>query len=348
MTTHELASAAATAVPFPTRIELASRASRRMRVMHAFARRTIRPLLDLCAELQPIAPALVPPFLWLSSNFELLGKALVPVRGTTCRPLDFGDFTAEWVWHGDQGPEDPVTGAILYCHGGGFLFGGLHSHRRLVSRLARATGLPVLNVDYRQLPEATIRESQADALAAYRQLLASGVPADRILFAGDSAGGGLVLSTAIAARGEGLPLPAGIATICPLAELDPAARREHPNNRTDAVLSAKSVAAALRLGLPDDDPAYSPLHHGFAGLPPMLIQVSGTEVFLPDAEAMFDRCTEAGVPCQLQIWDGAVHVFHAFADLAPEGHRAIANMAHFCQSLLVRGERMACQVKAAA
>lgn len=318
------------------RVELVSRASRRMRVVHAIARRTVRPLLDTFAALHPVAPALAPAFLWLSSNVEVLGRALVPVSGTTCRPLDFDDFTAEWVWHGDQGPADPARGAVLYCHGGGFLFGGLHSHRRLVSRLARASGLPVLNVDYRQLPQATIREAQADALTAYQHLLTSGFPPDRIMFAGDSAGGGLVLSTAIAARDAGLSLPGGIMTISPLADLDPTARHDHPNNRTDAVLSAKSVATALRLGLPDDDPAYSPLHHGFAGLPPMLIQVSGTEVFLPDAEAVLDRCVDAGVPCELQLWDGAVHVFPAFADLAPEGHRAIAELGRFARTLVDR------------
>lgn len=309
-------------------------ASLRMRGVHAVSRRTVRPLLDAFAGLEPHAPGLVPPFLWLSSNVEQVARVLVPVPGTTCRPVDLGDCRAEWVWHGDSGPDEVARGAILYCHGGGFLFGGLHSHRRLLSRVSRGTGLPILNVDYRQLPEATIVESQTDAMAGYQHLLASGVPADRIMFAGDSAGGGLVLSTAIAARNVGLPLPAGIMTMSPLADYDSSARRAHANDLADPVLSFRSVTTALRLCLADTDPTYSPVHHDFTGLPPMLVQVGSTEVFLPDAESVVSRCVEASIPCEFQVWDRGIHVFPAFADLAPEGHRAIAEMARFSRALV--------------
>nr|WP_238815354.1 alpha/beta hydrolase [Nocardia brasiliensis] len=250
----------------------------------------------------------------------------------------YPDFRAEWLWHKDiPGPDDAGRGAILYLHGGGFITGGLHSHRRLAARIARAAGLPALVVDYRQLPKAHVTMSVQDAVQAYRSLLDRGFSPDRIVFVGDSAGGGLSFAAALAARDGGLPVPGAIVAISPWADFDPTARQGHPNDRTDAMLSAYSLSVPALVGLGRDgalDPSWSPVNHDFTGLPPTLIQVGSTEVLLTDAESLARRCGEAAVPCTLQIWDRAIHVFQAGADVLPDARAAVVEIGRFIRNVL--------------
>ncbi|WP_418004954.1 alpha/beta hydrolase [Mycobacterium sp. PDNC021] len=308
-------------------IELPSRASLSLRVADALGRRIIRPSLDAIARLAWRGGT---PAFRIANLADLLTFPLRAPRGTRRRALRFADFRAEWLWHKTiAGPADVMGGAILYFHGGGFVTGGLHSHRRITGRITRAAGVPLLNVDYRQLPAAHITETVADALHAYQHLLGLGFAPEKIVFAGDSAGGGLTFATALAARERGLPMPGGIAVIAPWADLDPARRLAHPNDRTDAVLSAFTLSVPALVGFAaggDLDPRWSPVNHDFTGLPTVFIQVGSTEVLLADAEQLAQCCREAGVRCTVQIWDRALHVFHAGADVLPDARAAIADM----------------------
>ncbi|MCP9624237.1 alpha/beta hydrolase [Nocardia otitidiscaviarum] len=106
------------------------------------------------------------------------------------------------------------------------------------------------------------------------------------------------------------------------------------------LLSARSLAVPALIGFARDgilDPMWSPVNHDFAGMPPTLIQVSDSEVLLPDAEALARRCAEAGVPHTLQIWNNAIHVFHAGADVLPDARAAIADLADFVRRALDSG-----------
>ena len=311
-------------------IELPSRASLSLRVADALGRRMIRPSLDAIARLAWRGPLRGTPAFRIANLSDLLTVPLRAPRGTRRRALRFAGFRAEWLWHKTiAGPADVMGGAILYFHGGGFVTGGLHSHRRIAGRITRAAGVPLLNVDYRQLPAAHITDTVADALHAYQHLLGLGFDPEKIVFAGDSAGGGLTFATALAARERGLPMPGGIAAIAPWADLDPARRLAHPNDRTDAVLSAFTLSVPALVGFAaggDLDPRWSPVNHDFTGLPPVFIQVGSTEVLLADAEQLAQRCREAGVRCTVQIWDRALHVFQAGADVLPDARAAIADM----------------------
>lgn len=320
-------------------VEFAGRAGLRLRVAHALLRVTVRPALDGLSVLAEHAPLRGAAAFRIANLADLLAIPLRAPRGTRRRAVLFPGFRAEWLWHrADPGPEDTARAAvILYFHGGGFLAGGLHSHRRLAARIARATGAALLNVDYRQLPKGHLTDTVDDAVTAYRYLLDRGFAPQRVVFAGDSAGGGLTFAAALAARTRALPLPAAIAAIAPFADLDPESRRGHPNDRRDAVLSARSLAVPALLGFARDgvlDPSWSPVNHDFTGMPPALIQVSDREVLLPDAEALARRCAAAGVPHTLQIWDNAIHVFHAGADLLPDARAAIAELGAFLRRAL--------------
>ncbi len=320
-------------------VEVVNVASKRMRFVHALGRLIVRPLFDLCFAMARRGPLRGYRAFRLANFVDLLAAPLIPPRGTLRRAVVVEKFRAEWLWHReDPGPDAIGRGAILYLHGGAFMTGGLNTHRRLAARIARAAGVALLNVDYRQLPHGHLLDSIDDVVTAYEHLLAQGFPPERIIFAGDSAGGGLTFAAALAARERGLPVPVAIAAIAPYVDLDSTRRAAHPNDRRDAMLSARGLSVlASDVAFARDgeiDPLWSPVNHDFTGMPPALIQVSNTEVLMADAESLADRYREANVPLTLQIWDNAIHVFQIGADILPEARTAIGEIGDFVRRAL--------------
>jgi acetyl esterase/lipase len=268
---------------------------------------------------------------------DLLGVALPLPEGATAHYRGFGDVDAELV----TGTDVPEWGSqiVLYFHGGAFIGGGLRTHRRLVSRISSAAGAPVLHVDYRQLPHATLAQTVDDCLTVYLGLLDDGHPPDRIVLAGDSAGGYLAFALAHRALTDGLPVPAGIAALSPWIDLTCSHSTAHPNARTDAYLPIKKLVQIGRLLAPAEDPLLGLLDADLTGMPPTLIQVGSGEVLRCDAELMAARLTESGVECALQIWDRQVHVFQAAAAVLPEGRAAITDIGLFLHDRLFGSER---------
>ncbi|AFT98134.1 alpha/beta hydrolase [Nocardia brasiliensis] len=233
-------------------------------------------------------------------------------------------------------------GAMLYMHGGGFAVCGLRTHRPVAASLARRTGLPVVNVDYRQLPGRRITDSVEDCLTAYRWLLAHGADPGRIVFAGDSAGGYLTFATALRALAEGLPAPAGLVGLSPLLDLDYAAKRGHVNVRRDPYIPLLALAAVVRIGAEVDgelDPLLSPVNGILAGLPPVLLIAAEDEVLRYDCELMAQRLTAAGVPNAVELWRGQVHAFMSIAPNLPESRAALARVSRFVRARIEESQQ---------
>ncbi|GAA5047350.1 alpha/beta hydrolase [Nocardia callitridis] len=226
-------------------------------------------------------------------------------------------------------------GAVLYMHGGGFAVCGLNTHRPVAASLARRTGLPVVNVDYRQLPTADIAGSIEDCVTAYRWLLRHGADPKHIVFAGDSAGGYLAFATALRAIELGLPSPGGLVGLSPLLDLDYLARGEHANATRDPYLTVAALAAVVRIGAEVDgnlDPLLSPINGALAELPPVLLIAAEDELFRHDCEEMTERLTAAGVPNSMQLWRGQVHAFMSIAPNLPESRSALARVSRFVRT----------------
>ncbi len=105
-------------------------------------------------------------------------------------PVTANGVRAEWT----TTPNDARDAALIYLHGGGFVIGSLDSHRHLGAEAGRSAVIAALALDYRLAPEHPFPAAVDDALAGYRFLLARGIAPGRIAIAGDSAGGGLVIS----------------------------------------------------------------------------------------------------------------------------------------------------------
>jgi epsilon-lactone hydrolase len=231
-------------------------------------------------------------------------------------------------------PPEPGTGAILYLHGGGYAFCSPRTHRMITSRLAADTGLPVLVPRYRLAPEHPFPAAFDDALDAYRWLLDSGVPAGRIVVAGDSSGGHLAASIVAEACRAGLANPAGAVLFSPWVDLSCELSAQHDQELRDPFISPELARQFGRLyvGAHGSDPRLSLLERAGAGLPPFLIQVGGMEALRGEAERLAKALTDAGNRCDLRIWPGQIHVFQLFNRLLPEARAAMREAALFVRS----------------
>ena len=273
----------------------------------------LMPLVDQSARLIPRGGGLV--------HHQIVGKTW---RGELVEPID--------------GPTS--NGAILYLHGGAFLMCGLNTHRRIVERLSRKTGMAVLSVEYRQLPDGRLADSLVDCEDAHRWLVRHGHPAHRIVLAGDSAGGHLAFATALRLRDAGLPRPAAIIGLSPWLDFDHTAKWRHHNVRRDAYIPARRLRRVARLvvgGTPQ--PHHSPVNADLAGLPPSLIMCGESEILRVDAELMTERLEQAGVPCALSIWEGQVHAFPVLSDLSPQSREAVAIIVDFVRDAVAASSR---------
>jgi acetyl esterase/lipase len=260
---------------------------------------------------------------------DWIGWFLPAPRGTQIERVRLPSCRAEWVRARGVAPGGRV---LLYFHGGGYVGAGLSTHRRLVARISAAADASVLNVAYRMLPRWAVVYAIEDGVAAYRKLLEDGVPPERIVLGGDSAGGGLVFLVALAARKLDLPQPAGIVAISPWADFDMKDKLEHPNAATDPFLPASGmrfvVDQLICKGEPLD-PELSPVNADLTGLPPTLIHVGTTEVLENDAVKLSEQLAATGVPVRRKHWRGQVHDFQIAADLLPEGRQAIREIGAF-------------------
>jgi acetyl esterase/lipase len=220
---------------------------------------------------------------------------------------------------------------VLYFHGGGYAMGSLDTHHELMGRLSRSCRAPVLGLDYRLAPEHPYPAAVEDATAAYEALLARGIDAGSIVLAGDSAGGGLALACLQALAADGRPLPAGAILLSPWTDLSGTGDSVKTRAEADPMVSPEllePMAAMYRASVPADDPGVSPLFGELANLPPLLVQVGDHEILLDDATRLATAATAAGVSVDLQVYDGAFHVFQTLPQL-PESTEALANAGAF-------------------
>lgn len=233
-------------------------------------------------------------------------------------------------------PKRVSTASIIYLHGGAYVAMSARSHRRLVTHLALATGCRVVAVDYRLAPEHPYPAALEDALAVYTAQRAAR-PHEKIFLAGDSAGGGLTVATALALRDRGLDLPIALICIAPWVDLTCSGESMTTRGRRERILSAAGLLTDARLyagGQALESPLISPLFADLSGLPPMLIQVGDDEVLLDDSTRLADLARGAGVSVNLQVWQRLWHVWHLYAGLLPEADAAVRAIADFVDDKL--------------
>lgn len=265
---------------------------------------------------------------------KLLGVATMVPRDVKATPRTIGGAPGEVL----QPPSPSQDGVILFLHGGGYCVGSLDSHRPLSATLAKASGLTVFALDYRLAPEHPYPAALNDAVSAYRSLLDEGH--ERIVLAGDSAGGGLALATALSLRDAGLPSPAALLLVSPWGDLGCGGATMVSNAAADPMLSQAALqrwAAAYVGRVPTDHPLCSPLFADLKGLPPVILQAGSDEILLDDTLRLEKALQQARVPVTLQVYPGLWHDFHLQAGVLDEADDAIGKLGSFARETLAAG-----------
>ena len=152
---------------------------------------------------------------------------------------------------------------------------------QLALALLRKVGVRMLVIDYRLAPEHPFPAALEDCITVYEWLLWSGIPAEKIVVAGDSAGGNLTLALLVALKDAGKPLPAGAAGLSPAADLSPASQMDPERKRRDPYFSKMGNNNILPDYLGGNDPRnplISPIYADLRGLPPLLLHAGEHEI----------------------------------------------------------------------
>lgn len=215
---------------------------------------------------------------------------------------------------------------VAYFHGGGWVAGSIATHEMLTAVMAVETGAEVVSVHYRRPPENPYPAAFDDCaevvrwIADFRDVL--DVDAERIVVAGDSAGGNLAACVAIAAREGRVPPIRGQALIYPVLDVD--VNRPSYEAALDPFLLRDSMIyywnAYLQGRLQTSDPFAVPMRaSSFAGLAPAYVLAADHDVLLDEAVVYAEKLRAADVETELRIAEGTMHGFlraRAYSKLA--------------------------------
>jgi epsilon-lactone hydrolase len=225
------------------------------------------------------------------------------------------------------------SGTLLYLHGGSHVVGSPRTALGLTAGLVTRTGIPGISLDYRLAPEHPFPADVQDVVAAYRELLEQGLTPGSIAFAGDSAGGGLTITGALAARDAGLPLPAAIVAFSPGLDATRAGESMVTKAEADPLINRAAIDYMSSLYVAGQDrrnPLLSPVVTAdLTGLPPVLVQVGTNEMLLDDARRLARRASDAEVDVVLDITAKVPHVFQSFTGMIDEADQALDRAALF-------------------
>jgi monoterpene epsilon-lactone hydrolase len=255
----------------------------------------------------------------------------IEVSPVTIDSLPAG-LAAEWILPHQAAPFEPGKDRVIfYIHGGGYVSGSCSDHRAHVAKIVQGSGVGALLFEYRLAPEHPYPAAIEDILAAYSWLLAQGVSASRIVMAGESAGGGLCLSTLLALRDQGLPLPAAGVALSPLTDFTFSG--ESHRTKARVCLSPpgmNTVCGKYYVGEHDPCLAYiSPLFGELGELPPLFICVGDDETLRDDSTRFAAKAQAAGVEVTLIVGKGMVHCYPLLPAFIPEAGEAMNEMCEF-------------------
>ena len=312
------------------------RGSRRTRSASALSAVTLR-------QISKVLPPEQAWGLWMSRQIvaRIMDVCGPPLAGNTVESVDTRlpdgrRVVGEWVRaRGVARTVDPGQAAIYFVHGSGYALCSPRTHRRLTTWLSALTGLPVFCIDYRLAPQYRFPTAANDVRAGWDWLLTGGLSPERIVVAGDSAGGhlsvDLMLHDAAARRAAGLVM------MSPLLDLTFTLAAARERLRPDPAIRAVDAVRLIDLYCGTEDRANPRLALNVAGgpvLPRTLIQVGGAEMLAADAHQLAADIAAAGGVCDLEVWPDQVHVFQALPRLTPQAEQAMHRVANFISESL--------------
>ena len=271
------------------------------------------------------------------ADYRAVRVMLAPFHGhavpahVSVTEVDLGGVRCAW-YEDDRLPRRDRV--VFHCHGGGFVSCPLDDYHFYGAMLAEQLEARVVMADYRLAPEHTFPAAHRDCLAAYRGVLADGVDPAHVVVSGDSCGGLLGLCALLAARDEGLALPACFVSISgwfDVSVADPVVGRD-PFLTAPWVRNRGLEYAAGTVAL--DDPGLSPAYADLAGLPPLYLPAAEYDTLRHGTEALAWAALRAGVDVTAESWPGMVHGWQGLVSAGvPEAAAAFARARAYLDDL---------------
>ena len=222
---------------------------------------------------------------------------------------------------------------FLHFHGGGYVLNPGDAGTREATYMAAFGQGKVISVDYRLAPENPYPAALDDALAVYRELIATHAP-DRVGVFGISAGGALTLALVLRAKAEGLPLPGAIAPGSPQSDMTKTGDTYMTLEFIDNFLVSydgwlKDALAAYANGHEMTDPLLSPVYGDFGGLPPAILTSGTRDLLLSNTVRVHRKLRQAGVTAELHVFEGLSHNEYTMVPTAPETKEAFTEITRF-------------------
>ena len=252
--------------------------------------------------------------------------------GIEIYPVTINGLSAEWILPA-HATKDKM---IFFVHGGGYVSGSCTDHRIHAAKFVKGSDVGALLFEYRLAPEHPFPAALDDTVTAYRWLLGQGISSSNIVFAGDSAGGGLCLATLLALRDQNIPLPAAAVAVSPWTDLK-CTGESYQSNAGKCLSPEGTWTAFSKHYVGEHDarlPWISPLYGDLHGLPSLLIYAGADEILRDDAIRFAQKAKEAGVEVIVRIGEGMFHCYPVCAPLFPEATRAMEEICAFIKTHL--------------
>lgn len=228
-------------------------------------------------------------------------------------------------------PGQAATRTLLYLHGGGYVSPADPAEWRFAAALADEIGARLVFPAYPLAPASTVEDCHDELLDVFAQAAAESP--DGVVVAGDSAGGGLSLSLAVALRDRGGPMPTHLVLLAPWVDVSASTPGIEQADRRDPWLSLalSRVYGGFWAGSEDPgalrDPRVSPLFADLAGLPPALLFIGTRDLLEPECRALYERAETAGWALTYVEGPGLMHVYPLLP--VPEARAAFTQAAAF-------------------
>ena len=265
---------------------------------------------------------------------KVMGTPLPSPKGVRYTPGTLGGVPGEWVEREGASTPGPT---VMYVHGGGFVGCTPKTHRPITAGFA-LQGFRVFAPAYRLAPEHPFPAPLDDVVAAWRALRAqhdAQATGQRLVLAGESAGGNLALALMLVLRDAGERLPDAAALFSPATDLTGGSPSIEGNGERDAMFHGPSLEnlGKAYLGESGDatNPLISPLFGDLHGLPPLLFHVAAEEALRDDGLRFAQKARAAGVSVETTVWPVVPHAWQLLAQV-PEARRSLARAGEFLKT----------------